>query len=118
MRMRNVNNDFSWSYGKGKNDYKRDLLATAQSIKTRLMSVLGDCFFSLDSGIDWFNLLGGKNLPAINLAVSSTILNTDNVTGINQVSINLNEQRQLTIQYSAQTIYGTLNQQFQYDLGG
>ena len=117
MRVRAVNADGSWQFGKGRNDYKKDLDATAQNIKTRLQSFLGNCFFALDAGIDWFNLLGGKSQQAINLAITSTILNTENVTGLNQLYINLDADRNLTVEYNVQTSYGTINQQFQYDLG-
>lgn len=119
MRVRalDVNND--WEYGKGQNDYKTANNAVAQNIQTRLSSFLGDCFFDTGAGIDWFNLLGGKDQLALNLAVSAVILNTENVTGLLQLSIVLNDTtRNIVIRYNVQTTYSVLSGAFQYDLNG
>lgn len=116
VRALNVLGD--WEFGKGKNDYKRDLKAITQNIKTRLMSFLGDCFFDTTAGIDWFNLLGGKDQLALELAVSSVILNTQNVTGLRQLSIDISPSRNVTIRYRVQTTYGETGEVFQYDANG
>ena len=118
MRVRalDVNND--WTFGRGQNDYKRDLQAVAQDIQTNLSSFLGDCFFDLGSGIDWFNLLGGKDLVALNLAVSAAILNTQNVTGLLQLSVVVTPERLLVVTYQVQTTYSILGGNFQFDLNG
>lgn len=89
-----------WLFGKGQNDYKRGNDALVQVIRTRLLMFLGDCFFATDQGVNWFNLLGGKDEVAINLAVSAVILNTPNVTSLTQLSINLDSSRLLAIVYS------------------
>lgn len=106
--VRGITATNDWLFGRGKNDYKTNRDATAQNIKTRLQSFLGDCFFSLDSGLDWFNLLGAKNIDAITLAVRTTILNTPDVTGLFEVSVVLNRQRSLTVTYRVDTIYGQI----------
>ena len=118
VRAIDVNHD--WEYGKGLNDYKSGNLAVAQTINTRLSSFLGDCFFDANAGIDWFNFLGGsKNQLALNLAISATILNTTNVTGILQLSIELDDvTRNLTVQYQVQTSYSVTQGSFIYDQGG
>lgn len=119
MIVRALDNNGDWTYGKGQNDYKSSNNAIAQIIQTRLSSFVGDCFFALQDGINWFNLLGGKNQLAINLAVSAVIINTPNVTGILQLSIVLNDiTRVLTIAYKVQTTFSVLSNQFQYDIGG
>lgn len=116
VRALDVNHD--WEYGKGQNDYKTGLDAVTQNIDTRLLSFLGDCFFDLNAGIDWFTFLGGKDEVKLNLAVSAVILNTENVTGLLQLSISLNSVRNLTISYVVQTTYSVASSQFQYDLNG
>jgi hypothetical protein len=77
---------------------------------------LGDCFFSLDSGVDWWNLLGAKSEPAVLLAVRSMILNTTGVTGLIEISVNLNQNRNITVKYSVTTVYGNLGDVFSYSL--
>lgn len=106
VRGLDVNGD--WLYGKGRNDYKSGISAIAQDIQCRLNSFLGDCFFDTSAGVDWFNLLGGKNQLAVSLAVSATILNTENVVSLVELSISLNPvTRQLTIAYKVKVNVGT-----------
>lgn len=118
MIIRALNGAGDWEFGKGKNDYKRGLDAITQNIKTRLMSFLGDCFFDLTAGIDWFNLLGGKDKLALELAISSTILNTRDVTGILLLSVSESPSRQMTVIYRVQTTLGQTGDRFQYDANG
>ena len=115
-KSRGIDDARDWFFGKGANDYVRNQNAIAQNINTRLGSVTGDCFFDARAGIDWFNLLGQKNLTAVNLAVSAVILNTAQVTGILQLSTNLDRRtRVFTVQYLVQTIYSPVSSQFQFN---
>lgn len=116
MIVRAVTADNDWCYGKGKNDYKKDRSAVAQNIKTRLQSFLGDCPFATNAGIDWWNILGTKNIVGAKLAISSIILNTTDVTGILELSFNLDNNRAFTISYRVQTIYGVVDEAYQYDV--
>lgn len=110
MIVRGLDANKDWLFGKGRNDYNANNKAIEQSISTRLNSFLGDCFFSLDSGLDWFNLLGTKNQVALELAVRSTILNTSNVTAIVNLTINLESStRRITMQYTVETVYTVTN---------
>ena len=109
MIVRALDSLHDWQYGKGKNDYKRNRSAVAQNIDTRLLSFLGDCFFKIDAGIDWFNLLGAKSEVAILLSINTTILSTAYVTGLQQTSLSLNENtRRLTVTYRVDTSFGEL----------
>ncbi len=101
MIVRSLDVDNDWEFGKGFNDYKFGKPAVAQNIQTRLLMFLGDCFFAVTQGPDWFNLLGAKNQVAINLAVNDTLVNTPGVTGIEQISIDLDSKRNLSMIYSA-----------------
>lgn len=116
--VRALDSNHDWQFGKGKNDYKKNLDGLAQTIKTRLLSFLGDCFFETSAGIDWFNLLGGKDRIALELAVSTVILNTENVTGIFLLSVTESVTRNITIRYQVQTTFGQVGNEFQYDGNG
>lgn len=109
VRAIDINGD--WLFGAGYSDYKSGNAAVAQSIQTRLYSFLGNCFFDAGAGINWPGFLGqtgSNNELALQLAVSSVILNTENVGSINQLSINLNRStRQVSISYQVQTAYST-----------
>ena len=115
--VRALSGSGDWLFGKGLNDYASNQAEIALDIQMNLSSFLGDCFFSVNSGIDWFNLLGGKNQLAINLAVNAAILNTSGVTSLLQTNISLSQARILTIQYKVQTVYSVLQNTFVYDLG-
>ena len=110
-------NPGDWLFGKSLNDYVSGNAAVKQNIQTRLFSFLGDCFFNITAGIDWFNLLGGsKNEKLLSINVSSVILNTPNVTGLLQLSIALDQSRKLQLSYQVQTAYSVTGDIFQYDL--
>ena len=108
VRSLDVNGD--WQFGKGRNNYLSANKAIVQNISTRLNSFLGDCFFALDAGIDWFNLLGSKNQVALELAVRAIVLNTAGVTRLVDVSVELNHNtRRITMSYTVETIYSIVN---------
>jgi hypothetical protein len=118
MIIRQIDDTGDWLFGKGKNDYVRNQNSVIQNINTRLGSFLGDCFFSLNDGIDWFNLLGTKDSTAITLAVSAILLNTANVTGVQQVLVSLDVRRKLTVEWAVQSSFSLVSGTFQYDLNG
>lgn len=110
MIVRALDVNYDWTFGKGKNDYLQARRAVQQNIRTRLLSFLGDCFFNIEAGIDWFNLLGSKNQIALNLAVSTVLLNTDGVTSILQLELDLDRRtRDLTISYAVTIVAGITN---------
>lgn len=108
MIVRSLDQTGDWTFGKGFNDYKSGIKAQEQNISTRLNSFVGDCFFATADGVDWFNLLGAKDKLAIQLAVSSVLLNTQNVTSIISVNVALDLDRQMTLSYQVQSQFGTL----------
>lgn len=108
VRAIDVNND--WTFGKGQNNYVSNNAAIAQNIKTELQSFLGDCFFALSDGLDWFNLLGSKNVVALQLGVRAAILNVTGVTSIVSLTIDLDTvSRRIEMQCSVDTIYSAVN---------
>jgi len=117
--VRRIDDDGDWTFGQGKSNYISKSPAIIQSINTRLMEFLGDCYFNQAAGIDWFSHLGSKDKAALNLSVSAIIVNTENVTGILQLTVTLNAARLLSISYSAETVYSTtVASEFIYDLNG
>jgi hypothetical protein len=105
--VRAIDDSGDWLFGKGKNDYVSFNDAVMQNIRTRLQSFLGDCYFANDQGLDWFNLLGqpkSNEIPT-NLNVTTTILNTDNVTDLVQLSIVTGASRETKITYTVTTSF-------------
>lgn len=117
MRVRQLDDNGDWTFGSGKNNYLVNNAAVAQNIATRLRSFLGDAFFDLSAGIDWFNLLGSKNERALLLAISTVIRNTDQVIGILELSARLDQNRNITVVYNVQTTFSNVNNSFVFNLG-
>lgn len=131
MIVRSLDENGDWTFGAGINNYKRANLAVAQCLQTRLSSFIGNCFFDMGAGINWFGYLGGKgsnNTIQLSLALSAVILNTPNVNqngmaspavlGIKQLGFNVTTSRGFSITYQVQTVYSSVNNSFTYDLGG
>lgn len=120
VRALNVNHD--WTFGASLSNYKSNIDAVIQNINTRLSSFIGNCFFDMGAGINWYSFLSGKgneNVLLLSNALSVLIINTEDVTGLLQLSFNLEtSSRMFSISYRVQTVYSTTGSQYQYDLGG
>lgn len=110
MRIRSLDSDGDWTFGKGRNNYLEGKSALALDIKTRLQEHVGDCFFNLTAGVDWFGLLGQKTSVDLSLAVGAVILNTKNVTGILSVSEDvISSSRAFNLSYNVSSVFGQIN---------
>lgn len=118
MKVRAVDNNNDWTFGKGQNDYKSDLAGVAQNAKCRLQCFLGDNYFNLSGGIDWFNLVGSKDFLRLRMEISNCLRNTYGVSRLIGVQVIVDDDRNFTISYSLDTIYGELtNQNFEVPSG-
>jgi hypothetical protein len=106
MITRSLDSSHDWTFGKGRQNYLRADLAIAQSIRTRLMSFLGDCVFDRDAGIDWWRFMGGKERQALMAQVRSIILNTGGVLRIPELDVFFTPAtRGIQIRYEIDTIH-------------
>lgn len=60
MKTRTLDNNWDWRFGKGVNDYAQNALNVAYAVKMKILSWYGDCFFAMEDGVDWKNILGEK----------------------------------------------------------
>jgi hypothetical protein len=107
MKHRGLDENGDWVFGKGRNSYDADNKAIITNVKTRLLSFLNDCFFDLDAGIDWWNLLGSKNKEALFLSIKETILTSYGVEKINHFASNFSQDRIFSISFALQLIDGS-----------
>ena len=106
MRIRSIDSDNDWNFGKGKQSYIKDNNALMQNLKTRIQSFVNDCFFDITAGIDWFNLLGSKDQENIVASVRKVIIDTEGVTRINTIDIYTDSvTRNLQVTYNINTQY-------------
>lgn len=107
MRFRNVDENGDWCFGKGRNSYLQNNQALMMNIKTRLLEFVNDCFWDMDKGIDWWTLLGGKNLKKILVDVQRTILRSYQVKKIVDLDYTLSN-RALSIRISIEFLDGEI----------
>lgn len=107
--FRGIDADGDFFFGQGRSNYLRNNDAIQADIKTALQMFLGECFWSTGTGVDWWNLVGGKNPAAqagILLQTRTVILSVDGVVQINSVSVSYSSgTRHLALQYSINTIF-------------
>lgn len=119
--VRAIDGDNDWTFGAGLGNYRTNLLAVEQNVKTRLQSFLGNCFFDMGAGVNWYLYLGttgSNNALQCSISLSTILINTQDVTGILQLNFNINPQRSFFISYQVQTVYSQTGSQFQFDFGG
>lgn len=104
MSVRSIDENHDWNFGSGLQSYLRQNNEISQMVKTRLLSFLGDCFFDVEAGIDWLNLLGKYGEEKLLRSIKLTILDTEGVVGINSFEV-LKSGRNLTVKYDLRTIY-------------
>jgi len=110
VKVRAIDKQGDWDFGRGRQSYKTDLDAIMQLNVTHIRSWYLNCFFDLLAGIDWKNLLGQKQTsPKIRDAVRRELLKIEGVTGVLNVSLSIDEDRALKVQYTETTIYGTIS---------
>ena len=108
MIIRAIDSDNDWTFGQGKQSYLTAARAIDQNIQTRLMSWLNDTFWAMDFGVDWRNLIGGKNPAAQNgiiLQCRTVLAASFGVVRVNKVDASLDSNRRLLLAYTVDTIY-------------
>lgn len=112
MKTRGLDSNDDWDFGRGKQSYVSDKDAVSQNIKTRLRSWKGDCFFDVDSGVDWTNFLDKGKKTQLDLDIKRVILQTAGVLRIKDFSGTLDSsERNLTIAATVDSIFGSITLQ-------
>lgn len=108
MRFRALDAAGDWTLGSGVQSYFVEEDAVAADIRTALKIFLGECFFALDAGVDWWNLIGARNGAAENIVLQcrKVIAARDGVTRINRVEALLDRTtRGLRVSFNVDTVF-------------
>lgn len=106
MKFRSLDLNGDWNYGRGISSYASGDAAIELDIATSLRSWVGNCFFDLETGVDYLNLLAPGTKDNLNSAIQGVILGIDGVVGINTYESQFDPvTRKLSVQVSIQTIY-------------
>lgn len=107
MIIRELDENGEAKFGLGLQNYLRDQEAVILNIKTRLLSFLNNCFFDMNSGIDWFRFLGTRaSEQEIVLACRGVILQSFGVIRINRLSVSVLNRR-IQIEFNIDTVFTT-----------
>lgn len=106
-KFRAVDENNDWIFGSGQQAYTKNDLAIDLDVKTKLQVFLTECFFNIELGLPWFQLLGSKDKNAIILYIKQAIMNVEGVTNISELEFSIDNDRNATIRYVIDTIYTT-----------
>jgi hypothetical protein len=106
MIFRRLDENDDWTFGKGKNNFLKDLNAVKLDIKTRLSFWVGDCFFSSTEGVDYNNYLDVGTKDFLDLDIKKNILKTENVQRITGFESSIDADRNYSAKAKIMTIYG------------
>lgn len=108
MRVRRLDANGDWTFGRGRADYADRSESVAQRVVTRLRSFRGDWFLDLDHGIAWIERMErGNERQQLEDDVKRQILGTDGVERILAFDIAFDgKTRRVTITASLRDIYG------------
>jgi hypothetical protein len=106
MIIRGTDGTGNWNFGKGLASYMRDEQAIEQSIRSRVLSWVGDCFFATQDGVDWKNRIGIGQGSDLEKELRTIILGSFGVVGVTNVTLQFdNVTRNYKIQYELTTIF-------------
>lgn len=105
MIFRALDGDRDWRFGGGKSSYATTGEAIRFSVETLLRTFQGECFFSMDTGLPWFDLINLRNKDAVVLYIKSAIIEIYGVTRVNEIEYTLDINRVSTIKYDITTLF-------------
>lgn len=108
MRVRKVDKNHDWVFGRGLSDYAAGSEAIYQSVKMILLSVKNDWFLDLEHGIDWFDYWRkNPNMLKMEMDIKSHILSVDGVVKIDKYEVSLDENtRKCIVEIDYTDIHG------------
>ena len=105
MITRRLDKNKDWCYGHGISDILSDDDAIMLNIDTRLNEWVGDCFFAIQNGIDWYNGLDRGMKEFLDRQIKDVIVESFGVVQILTYESTLAvKTRKLTINVSLMTI--------------
>lgn len=106
MKIRNLDRDGDFVFGKGVQCYLTGQAAIALDIKTYLKLWTGNAFWALQGGVNWRQYLDKNQKTRLLAALQTAIMGRFGVMALNELSANLDPNtRNIVVRYDVQTIY-------------
>ncbi len=77
-----------WTYGNGQQNYLRAEAAIEQNVVTTVLSWVGDCYYALYFGVDWYNRLDVGQQQNLVQEIKQVVGNCYGVVGVLSISGN------------------------------
>lgn len=112
MKVRQLDDDHDWMFGRGYADYLNSSQAITQCIKTKLQALKSDWFMNRNDGIAWFDYLTkNPNTKQLEIDVRTEIYKVEGVVSIDEFDILLDsETRQFLIQITYTDKFNNINE--------
>lgn len=109
MKIRRLNKNGDWTFGRGISNYADSDEAILLNCKTRLMSFKNDWFLDQNQNIDWFTILGQKNNEqTIINEVERVCLNSEGIVKVVSIEVVKSDNRSANIEIVVNTIFSEL----------
>jgi len=106
MKFRNLDpKTLDWTFGKGRQSFATDNQAIGLNVATSLRFFSGECFINRLIGLPWFQLLGLVNSPEAYYMIKSYIEAQFGVLKVNQIKLNVSEDRLFSLDLDITTLY-------------
>lgn len=106
MKVRALDSNWDFKFGKSRQDYADESLGVAYDIKQKILCWYNDCFFDMNTGIDYKNLLGAKGTKVqIDNSVKKIIITQPEVVEMTYFESSVND-RKYTATIRFKTVYG------------
>ena len=105
MIIRRLTSTLDWAFGHGKSDLLSDDDAIMLNVYTRLNEWVGDCFFAVQNGVDWYNGLDRGMKEYLDRRIKDVIIDSFGIVQVlTYTSVVDVKTRKLTINTSVTTI--------------
>ena len=112
MSVVKLDKNGDWTFGQQKAGYISGQDEIKQNVITRIKSFRNDWFLDSTANIDWFSILSSRSSEGTaRKQIRSTVLNTDGIVKLNNLSIEINRETRLAqISITYTDIYGIENE--------
>lgn len=107
MSFRAIDGSGDWIWGMNKSSYATKQKEIEFNIRTRVLSFLGDCFFAINEGIDYWRLLDYNGQDELENQIKAVIIATPGVQKVDNLDIITTSNRDFILSYDVFTIYST-----------
>ena len=106
MRVRALDENWDWRFGQSKQCYAMESLGTAYDVKQKILCWFNDCFFDMQTGIDYKNLIGSKGgKQQLDNSVKKIIVTNPDIVEMTYFESSVTD-RNYTATIRFKTIYG------------